>query len=502
METKNEESGLSRRKFLGASALAAAGFTILPSSVIAGLGKRAPSDKLNIAVIGIGGMGNANLKKVAPTENIVALCDTDWRYAKPVFDANPDAKRYSDFRKMYDQMGNSIDAVIVATADHTHAIVAAQAMAMGKHAFVQKPLTHTVYESRLLTKLAKKHKLATQMGNQGSSGDGVRQTCTWLWNGAIGDVTKVEAFTDRPIWPQGLPRPTQGEWVPETMNWDAFIGPAPMRPYHSIYTPWNFRGWWDFGTGALGDMACHILHPVFVGLKLEYPTKAQGSSTLLLTDSCPTAQKVKLTFPTRKVNDKSIKMKFPEVEVEWFDGGLKPNFPDKWPAGKDMNDAGGGVIFHGTKGKLICGCYGVNPWILRPDGSIEKPDLPLVGRKVELSHEMDWVRACKESPESRIKTASDFDEAGPFNEMVVMGVLAVRLQGLNKELEWDGLNMRFTNIGEKETIRTVIEDGFSIKDGHPTFNKTMTDPVNAIEFSQELIKHKYREGWELPDMPM
>ncbi|HKM92461.1 MAG TPA: Gfo/Idh/MocA family oxidoreductase [Prolixibacteraceae bacterium] len=501
METKNENNGLSRRKFLGASAVAAAGFTILPSSVIAGLGKRAPSDKLNIAVIGIGGMGNSNLKQVRSTENIVALCDTDWKYAKHVFDENPDAKRYTDFRKMYDEMANNIDAVIVATADHTHAIVAAQAMEMGKHAFVQKPLTHTVYESRLLTKLAEKHKLATQMGNQGSSADGVRQTCTWLWNGEIGDVTKVEAFTDRPIWPQGLPRPKQGEWVPETMNWDAFIGPAPMRPYHSIYTPWNFRGWWDFGTGALGDMACHILHPVFVGLKLKYPTKAQGSSTILLTDSCPSAQTVKLTFPARKVNEKGIKIKFPEVEVEWYDGGLKPNMPDKWPAGKDMNDAGGGVIFHGTKGKLICGCYGVNPWILRPDGSIEKPNLPLVGRKVELSHEMDWVRACKESPKNRIKTASDFSEAGPFNEMVVMGVLAVRLQGLNKELEWDGANMRFTNINENETIRTIIEDGFRIEDGHPTFNKTMTDPVNAIEFSQELIKHKYRDGWKLPGMP-
>ena len=211
METKNENNGLSRRKFLGASAVAAAGFTILPSSVIAGLGKRAPSDKLNIAVIGIGGMGNSNLKQVRSTENIVALCDTDWKYAKHVFDENPDAKRYTDFRKMYDEMAKNIDAVIVATADHTHAIVAAQAMEMGKHAFVQKPLTHTVYESRLLTKLAEKLKLATQMGNQGSSADGVRQTCTWLWNGESGDVTKVEAFTDRPIWPQGLPRPKQGE---------------------------------------------------------------------------------------------------------------------------------------------------------------------------------------------------------------------------------------------------------------------------------------------------
>lgn len=502
MEEKKENPGMDRRKFLGSAALAAAGFSILPSSVIGGLSKRAPSDRLNIAVVGIGGMGNANLKAVSATENIVALCDVDWAYAKHVFEENPKAKAYKDWRKMYDEMGKSIDAVIVATADHTHAIIAATAITLGMHVYVQKPLTHTVYESRLLTNLADKYQVASQMGNQGASRDDVRQTCTWLWDGEIGEVSKVEAFTDRPIWPQGLNRPEKVEQIPSTMDWDLFIGPAPMRPYNSIYTPWNFRGWWDFGTGALGDMACHILHPVFVGLKLKYPIKAQGSSTLLLTDSCPTAEKVRITFPERKVKDKNIKIDMPEVEVTWYDGGLRPNLPDKWPAGKDMNDSGGGVIFHGTKGKLICGCYGVNPWILRPDGSIEKPESKeLVGRKVETSHEMDWVRAAKESPENRIQTSSSFYEAGPFNEMVVMGVLAVRLQALNKELEWDGEKMQFTNIGADETIRTVIKDGFKIHDGHPTFNKDWTDPMNAQAFAAELIKHTYRDGWSLPDMP-
>ena len=501
MKSENNNSGLSRRKFIGSTTLAAAGFTLLPGSVIGGLSRRTPSDRLNIAVVGIGGMGNSNLKAVVATENIVALCDVDWAYSKHVFEANPNAKAYKDWRRMFDEMGNSIDAVIVATADHTHAIIAATAMSLGMHVYVQKPLTHTVYESRLLTKLAEKHKLATQMGNQGSSGEGVRQICTWLWNDEIGDVSKVEAFTDRPIWPQGLARPEKVEAIPDTMDWDSFIGPAPMRPYNAIYTPWNFRGWWDFGTGALGDMACHILHPVFVGLKLKYPTRAQGSSTLLLTDSCPTAQKVRLVFPERNTTDLKVKIKLPEVEVMWYDGGLKPDYPDKWPAGKNMNDAGGGVIFHGTKGKIICGCYGVNPWILRNDGSIEKPDSDLYGRKITTSHEMDWVRACKETPENRIETASNFAEAGPFNEMVVMGVLAVRLQSLNKELEWDGANMRFTNIGEDESIRIVIKDGFKIHDGHPTFNKDWTDPVNAQAFAAELIRHNYRDGWKLPDMP-
>ncbi|NLN31415.1 MAG: Gfo/Idh/MocA family oxidoreductase, partial [Bacteroidales bacterium] len=402
--------------------------------------------------------------------------------------------------KMYDEMGNSIDAVIVATSDHTHAAIAAVAMTMGKHVFVQKPLTHTVYESRLLTKLAAKHKVATQMGNQGSSDEGVNLTVEWLQNGEIGDVTKVEAFTDRPIWPQGLNRPEKGEWVPETLNWDLFIGPAPMRPYNSIYHPWNWRGWWDFGTGALGDMACHILHPVFKGLKLQYPIRAQGSSTLLLADCAPNAQMVSLVYPAR-VSDRRAKMKLPQVEVIWYDGGLQPPKPAGWPAGKDMNDAGGGVIFHGTKDKLICGCYGKDPWLI----SGRVPVVPKTERRIENAmrggHEMDWVRACKESPESRVATKSDFAEAGPFNEMVVMGVLAVRLQGLNKELEWDGEKMEFTNITDSETVRVCIEDAFTITDGHPTFRKKWTDPMNAREFASEMIRHKYRDGWSLPDMP-
>ncbi|NMC41936.1 MAG: Gfo/Idh/MocA family oxidoreductase, partial [Bacteroidales bacterium] len=211
---KNRKNRMTRRSFIGTAGAAAAGFTILPGSVIPGLGHRAPSDKLNIACVGIGGMGNSNLRAVAPTENIVALCDVDWGYSKKVFETYPNAKQYWDWRKMYDEMGKSIDAVIVATADHTHAIIAATAMTLGKHVYVQKPLTHTVYESRLLTKLAAKHKVATQMGNQGSSGEGVNLTVEWIQNGEIGEVTRVEAFTDRPIWPQGLNRPAKGEWVP------------------------------------------------------------------------------------------------------------------------------------------------------------------------------------------------------------------------------------------------------------------------------------------------
>ena len=262
---------ISRRQFLKSGAMSALGLMVVPSSVLGkAFGHVAPSDKLNIAVVGIGGMGHANINAVKETENIVALCDVNWNYAKGVFDEFPKAKRYWDYRKMFDEMGPEIDAVIVATPDHTHAIIAADAMTMGKHVFVQKPLTHSVYESRLLTKLAETTGVATQMGNQGASWEGTNLVCDWIWNGEIGDVTLVECATDRPIWPQGLNIPEKVDKVPKYLDWDLFTGPAKMNPYNEIYQPWNWRGWWDYGTGALGDMACHILHQPFKALNLKY----------------------------------------------------------------------------------------------------------------------------------------------------------------------------------------------------------------------------------------
>lgn len=493
---KNLKTGkMSRRHFMAGTAAAAAGFTILPSSVVSGLGYTAPSDKLNIAGVGVGGRG-ASVLRAMQSENIIALCDVDWRYSKGVFDQYPQARKYSDWRRMYDEMGDSIDAVMVATSDHTHADITAYAMTMNKHVYTEKPLTHSVYESRLLTKLAEKYKVATQMGNGGASRDSLGLIVEWIQNGEIGEVQRVEAFTDRPIWPQGLNTPEEVMPVPDTMNWDAFIGPAKMRPFNEIYTPWNFRGWWDFGTGALGDMACHVLHPVFKALNLQYPVKVQGSSTLLLNDSCPTAQKLRMIFPER---DPLEKVNMPEVEVHWYDGGLQPLKPEGWPDGKDMNDGGGGVIFYGSKDTLVCGSGAREPWLM----SGRVPNVPQKIRRVPgEAHQMDWVRACKEDPANRVETASAFYEAGPFNEMVVMGVLAVRLQDLNKELEWDGANMRFTNIGSNETLRMVVEDGFTIEDGHPSFQKTWTDRFNARAFSEELVRHNYRDGWTLPPMPV
>ena len=333
------------------------------------------------------------------------------------------------------------------------------------------------------------------MGNQGASWDGTQDVCDWIWNGEIGEVTRVDCATDRPIWPQGLNAPEKADEIPSTLNWDLFTGPAKLNPYSHLYQPWNWRGWWDYGTGALGDMACHILHQPFKALHLGYPTHVEGSSTLLLNACAPQAQHVKLTFPAR---DNMAKVGMPEVEVHWYDGGMMPDRPAGFPQGKQlMQDGGGLTIFHGTKDTLICGCYGQKPWLL----SGRKPNAPQVARRVKTSHEMDWVRACKENPKNRVKCNSDFSEAGPFNEMVVMGVLAIRLQGLNKVLDWDGENMRFTNIGENETVKTCIKDGFTIHNGHPSFNKTWTEPQNALQLSQELIKHTYRDGWKLPDMP-
>lgn len=393
----------SRRDFIKNTAAATAGISIIPNFAVAGLGYKAPSDKLNIVGVGVGGKGHPNLLGMN-TENIIGLCDVDWRYSERCFNEFPKAKRYWDWRKMFDELGDSVDGVMVATADHTHAIVAATALTMDKHVYCQKPLTHSIYESRLLTKLAEKHKVATQMGNQGNSGHGVREVCEWIWNDEIGEIKEVHAWTDRPIWPQGLERPVQAMTTPDTLDWDKFIGPAPMRPFHEVYTPWNWRGWWDFGTGAFGDMACHVLDPVYQSLKLGYPEKVKGSSTAINTESPPQAETVEFVFPAR---DKYKKVDMPRVKVYWYDGGLLPNVSDLVPEGENlMEDGLGGCLFVGTKDTLICGCGGFNarlgsgrrpkvsPYLRRIEGAVGYVDGP---------HEQDWIRACKESPENRIE---------------------------------------------------------------------------------------------------
>ncbi|MCF8368884.1 MAG: Gfo/Idh/MocA family oxidoreductase [Bacteroidales bacterium] len=496
LENQKDKNSISRRKFIGNVATAAAGFTILPSTVISGFGYRMPSDKLNIVGIGVGGVGATNVKHCA-TENIIALCDVDWSYAAGTFEKYPDAKKYKDFRKMFDELGKDIDAVIVATPDHTHAIIAAQAIRMGKHVYVQKPLTHTVYESRLLKNLANEYKVATQMGNQGNSGDGIRQTCEWIWDGAIGEITEVHAWTNRPIWPQGLERPTETPSLPPTLDWDNFIGPAAWRPYHPSYTPWNWRAWWDFGTGALGDMACHIVDPAFWALKLGHPTSINASSTQVNTESAPYSEMVHYEFPDR---GKIGNIKLPPLKMTWYDGGLMPPRPEELPDGQIMGDRSGGVLFVGTKGKLMTGCYGRGP-ILLPgeldaDYKRPEPSIRRIADCFEGGHEGDWIRACKENPESRVQTSSNFNYSGPLNEMVVMGNLAVRLQDLKRKLLWDGENMKITNISDEDEIRVVTTDKFNVIDGHPHFD-TQYQTMKAKPAAEEYIKHTYREGWKL-----
>lgn len=493
---------ISRRSFLKTGAVAAAGLTIVPGSVLGkSFGYTAPSDKLNIAGIGVGGMGRRNLANMN-TENIVALCDVDWHYADKTFKDYPKAKRFKDWRVMFDEMGKSIDAIMVATPDHTHAGVTAHAITLGKHCYTQKPLTHSVYESRLLTKLAKKYKVATQMGNQGNSFDWCRQIAEWIQSGVIGDVYEVHCWTDRPIWPQGLMKPNDTPKCPKTLDWDLWIGPAQKRPYNPVYTPWNWRGWWDFGTGAFGDMACHVLDPVYQSLKLGYPDRIQGRSTQINTESAPQSEVVEFRFPAR---DNLPKVALPEVKVYWYDGGMLPQRPDLLPDGVDMmRDGLGGCIFVGTKDTLICDCGGFNSRLLSgrvPQVAPYLRRIPNATGYFDGFHEQDWIRACKESPENRVEGTSNFAYSGPFNEMVLLGVLAIRLQGLNKKLMWDAQNMRFTNISSSDVLKIVTSDDFKVIDGHPYFDTKYAE-FNALEAANEYIRHTYREGWSLPEMPV
>lgn len=485
-----DKNYISRRKFLTNTAIATAGFTIVPRHVLGGVGFTAPSDTLNIAGIGVGGMGRSNLNNITG-KNVVALADVDWKYAAKAFADYPRAKKYKDYRRMLEEMHKDIDAVVISTPDHTHAITAADSMKMGKHVYLQKPLTHSIYESRYLTQLAKETGVATQMGNQGHSGEGTRLFAEWIRNGEIGDPIEAHCWTNRPIWPQGLERPEEQPPVPPTLDWDLFVGPAEYRPYHPAYTPWNWRAWWDFGTGALGDMGCHIIDPVYFALELGNPTAFEGSSSQLNTESAPIAEKVTYYFPEQE-NLQNIKR--PALKMTWYDGGLLPERPEGIEPGKIMGDGGGGSMVVGTKGTIICSTYGRDPYIIGRENN--PPNVAKTIPRVNTNHEMDWVRACKESKENRVEASSHFGYSGPFNEVVVMGNLAVRLQDLKKRLDWDAENMRIRNIGDNEEIRVITSDKFTVVDGDPKFD-TQYATINAKQAAQEYIKHNYRDGWKL-----
>ena len=449
---KQESKKITRRGFLGGAAVLAA-TTIVPRHVLGGSGYTPPSDKLNIATIGAGGMGAKNTEACAG-ENIVALCDVDSDRAAETFQKFPNAKQYTDFREMLEKQ-KDIDAVIVATADHTHAVASMMAMKLGKHVHCQKPLTRTVYEARKLTEAAREAKVATQMGNQGHSSPELQQICKLIWDGTIGHVREVEAWTNRPIWPQGIYRPRETGRLPRTFNWDLWLGPAPFRPYHPCYAPFNWRGWWDFGCGALGDMACHILDPVYAALKLCHPTSIEASSPVVyaggrlientIAETMPVASIVRYEFPARE--------NMPTLKLTWYDGGLMPALPEEL----EPDQKNGSIIFIGDKGKLMCGTYGDKPLLLRK-GKIEKSEQPpeIPREKITVRHEQNWINACKGGEPA----CSNFDYSGPFTEVVLLGNIAIRV---GKKLYWDGQKMEFINEPDaNQYIHSQYREGWSL----------------------------------------
>ncbi len=485
---------MKRRTFLKNASLTGLSLSILPSHTISGLGHIPPSDKLNIAGIGVGGKGRVNLRNMVG-QNIVALCDCDYDYASEVFKSYPEAARYKDFRIMLEKQ-KDIDAVIIATPDHTHTVTAAAVMELGKHIYLQKPLTHSVWESRYLTQLAKKTGVTTQMGNEGHSADTVYEVAEVVQSGCLGSVREAHVWTNRPIWRQGMPKPSLQIPVPPTLDWDLFIGPAPMRDYNPEYHPWIWRGWWDFGTGALGDMGCHLLDAPYYALKLGHPFEFQASSSLVNTESAPVSSKVSYKFPAREDLDNC---KLPELELTWYDGGLMPSRPYDLPYDAPMNPNGGFMLV-GSEATLIAESYG-KQWVTYKNGAIYTPEIKVKLPRIPDNqlgggrHEMHFVDCCKNGE----KPASDFGYAGPFNEMVVMGNLAVRLQSLQKTLQWDSENMRITNISPNEELTTAELSPFLsdvvTRSVHQNAQKWVK--WNALQMCEEWIKHEYRDGWKL-----
>lgn len=438
---------LSRRKFISTTAKVVAGtaaFTIVPRHVLGGVGFKAPSDKLNIACCGVGGKGTSDIAAMA-TENIVALCDVDqtqhtrflnWakKYDHPDLIAmHGKANKYDDFRKMFDAE-KDIDAVVISTPDHNHAIIAMTAIKNKKHVFCQKPLTHTVKEARLLAEAAKEYNVTTQMGNQGHAGEGARLMNEWIWDGAIGDVDEVHVWTNRPVWPQGnnVKKPEEFHPVPETMNWDAWLGPAPHRSYHRAYAPFNWRGWYDFGTGVVGDMGAHIIDHPYWALGLDAPTTISASATRSNDQTYPLATKIHFGFPKRGNK--------PAVKMTWYDGGLMPERPEDLEPGRKMGDSGGGGIFVGTKGKIMFSTYGNNPRIF-PETKMKAYNKPKKTIKRSPGIAAEWIEACKKGE----KSTTDFSYSGRLTETMLLGNVAFRMKDNNKILEWDTKKFEFTN---------------------------------------------------------
>jgi predicted dehydrogenase len=511
------QNGVTRRSFVAGTAGAAFGAMVVPRHVLGGAGYLAPSERVNVAVVGCGGQGAADATEVLEGgQNIIALADVDFGYvdsamarrtrgrngqpnasAVKLQEAYGKAKRYDDYRKLLEEQ-KDIDGVIVATPDHTHAVVARAAMELGKHVYVEKPLTWSVHEARVLRETARRTKVATQMGNQGHSSEGAALINEWVRAGVIGPVREVHVWTNRPIWPQGIPRPGKpapdqagarrgggggfgndwtsqklneaiatvidgGETPPPGLNWDVFLGPAPEVPFHSIYHPFNWRGWLDWGTGALGDMGAHLIDHPYWALDLKHPTSIEATSTPFGTDSknqpasYPLAMQAVYHFPARGAQ--------PPVKMTWCDGGLMPGRPDLLPHNVTL-DRGGGVILIGEKGILLHGTYGANP-MLYPETLMEEarrvpkthPTIQTAdGPKRSAPHRMNWIDAIR----GRSTTTCPIEYASALTETMLLGVVALRT-GQGRRIEYDGEAGRITNVPQaNDYLRREPRKGFEI----------------------------------------
>jgi len=445
-----------RREFLKKTLYAGAGMWVVGNAGCAAfqMGPRprriSPNEMMGIAGIGAGGKGSSDIEDASKGNNVVALCDVDDVSAAKTFEKFPQARKYRDFRKMLEEMDKQIDAVTISTPDHQHYVATITAMKMGKHVYTQKPLTHDVWEARMLTRAAKKYPVVTQMGNQGTAEDGLREAVEVVQSGAIGPVREVHVWTNRPIWPQGIKRPTDTPPVPATLDWDLWLGTAPYRPYHSApspkdpkkmegtYNPFRWRGWWDFGTGALGDMACHTANMAFMACKLGYPTSIEAECSKDINDETyPTWSIIRYEFPARG--------KMPALRWTWYDGGAsKPakavEAIRKLVPGKEI--PGSGSIIVGDKGTLFSpNDYGAK-CVLLPEEKFKgyKPPTPRLSR-AHGKHCEEWLNACK----GQGKTVSNFGYAGPLTETVVLGCVALKV---GQKILWDGPNMKITNCPE------------------------------------------------------
>jgi predicted dehydrogenase len=467
----------SRRRFLRAAAVAGSGLLIVPRHVL-GRGFVAPSDQLAIAGIGVGGKGQDDLKNfdASGKVRIAWLCDVDDRSAAESIKSFPKARYYKDFREMLDKEHKHIDAVSVSTPDNTHAVAAIAAMQMGKHVYVQKPLTHDIFEARLLTQAAQKYRVVTQMGNQGASGDGVRLMQEWYQAGLIGEATAVHVWTNRPVWPQGFGRPTSASEIPKELDWNLWLGPAEFVDYHPEYVPFGWRGYWAFGTGALGDMGCHLIDPAFKVLALGYPTEVECSvanfyermwTPAYHPESCPIASSIKYRFAGAAGK--------PDVSLHWTDGGIMPERPEELGPEESMGDDGGGAIIVGTRGKMLYGTYGTNPTLL-PTSLTEDVHVPPTLARVPEGHYAQWVNACIAGYGKKI-VSSPFEYAGPLTETVLIGNLALRSWFIKQDkvnendrdrfpgripLLWDAANLRVTNFdAANQFVKRTYRAGWS-----------------------------------------